>query len=316
MSGDDAFSITDLLAERHPGFTCSRRNLVVRRSPAGLYYSKRGWEGGAYGVIIVGTVPLATASAALVNTTVQTAGAGAISATVPVGCGHGQGSISSSVAGDEQPSWLPVRHLAGVLPDGGRLATGLQDGTILIWNLEPKTWHAGGKPKDLDRRDLERMWTELAGEDAIEAHRTVWSLATAPEKAVPFLKEHLRPVPALDNTQVQRWIADLDSDAFAVREEARRRLQEMGDVAHARLRQALQEKPSLELRRNIEMLLSSPRRMSPEELRQIRAITVLEQIGDAAARRVLQRLTEGAAEARQTREAKAALQRLKQGSPR
>lgn len=196
------------------------------------------------------------------------------------------------------------------------MATGLQDGTILIWNLEPKTWHAGGKPKDLDRRDLERLWTELAGEDAIEAHRAVWSLATAPEKAVPFLKEHLRPVPALDNTQVQRWIADLDSEQFPVREAASKKLASFAERAEPALHRALEGKPSLEARKRLQALYADAEAAggglvrSAKVLRTLRAIRVLEQIGTAEAQQVLETLASGDAAARTTRQAKEALRRL------
>jgi hypothetical protein len=49
---------------------------------------------------------------------------------------------------------------------------------------------------------------------------------------------------------------------------------------------------------------------SGDSLRMLRAIEVLEHIGTAEARELLQKLVEGAPEARLTREAKAALQRL------
>ena len=51
-------------------------------------------------------------------------------------------------------------------------------------------------------------------------------------------------------------------------------------------------------------------RRSSDSLRQIRAIKVLEHLNTADARGLLQELGEGAPEARLTREAKAALQRL------
>ncbi len=47
-----------------------------------------------------------------------------------------------------------------------------------------------------------------------------------------------------------------------------------------------------------------------EYLRQLRAIEVLECIGTAEARRVLEAISQGATEARLTQEAQAALQRL------
>ncbi len=114
-----------------------------------------------------------------------------------------------------------------------------------------------------------------------------------------------------DAPRIRRLIADLDSEQFTVREAAVKELEKLDDAAFALLRQALKNKPSLELRRRIEPLLSVPWLVqAPEKLRQIRAVTVLEQSGDAEARKVLERLAGGAAEARQTREAKAALQRL------
>ena len=50
--------------------------------------------------------------------------------------------------------------------------------------------------------------------------------------------------------------------------------------------------------------------ITSEHLRALRSVEVLEMIGTAAARKVLQNLASGAAEAEQTRKAKAALGRL------
>lgn len=58
------------------------------------------------------------------------------------------------------------------------------------------------------------------------------------------------------------------------------------------------------------MLNLPPIVRSPENLRRIRAIEVLEHIGTADARAVLQSLAKGAAESRSTQEAKTALERL------
>ena len=54
---------------------------------------------------------------------------------------------------------------------------------------------------------------------------------------------------------------------------------------------------------------------SPEELQLLRALEVLEMIGTAEARKVLERLARGAEECDLTREAKAALERLGQRPP-
>jgi hypothetical protein len=190
------------------------------------------------------------------------------------------------------------------------------DGTVLIWDLEPKTWQAGLVVKDLAPRDLERLWADLADEDAAKAHQAVWTLVAVPAKAVAFLKERLRPTAALDGKQVQRLIVDLDSPVFAVREEAHKKLTSFGEQAEPALRQALESKPSLEVRKRLETLHTDAELAgrglvrSTELLRTLRAIRVLEHIGDREARQVMQKLAAGDPATRSTRQAKEALQRV------
>jgi RNA polymerase sigma factor (sigma-70 family) len=191
-------------------------------------------------------------------------------------------------------------------PDGRSVATGHDDTNILLWDMAPET----RRKRALKADDLDSLWSDLAGTDAARAYRAAGTLIACAEHSVPYLRRRLTPI-AEPSPRLRRLIADLDSEQFAVREAARKELRNLGDAAHPALRQALKDKPSLELRKNIQSLLPDTFVVrSPEKLRQIRAIMVLEQIGDTAARRLLQRLTEGTAEARQTREAKAALQRL------
>jgi hypothetical protein len=207
------------------------------------------------------------------------------------------------------------------LPDGDRLATGLRDGTVLIWDLDRKRWQTGMDVKDLDRRDLEALWSDLAGDDGGKAHRAVWTLVAGPSKSVPFLKERLHPVPAIDAKQLQRLIADLDSPQFAVREAAGKKLASFGEQAERALRQARAGKLSLEVRKRLETLLADAEMAgrgivrSPEVLRALRAIRALEQIGTREAREVLQTLAAGDPAARPSRQAKEAVGRLPHRTP-
>ena len=84
----------------------------------------------------------------------------------------------------------------------------------------------------------------------------------------------------------------------------------MGDIAEAALRAALNANSSAEKRRRVEDLL---KRLdaSEELLRGMRAVGVLESLGTAEAQQMLQALAQGAAEARLTREATAALERAR-----
>jgi hypothetical protein len=80
------------------------------------------------------------------------------------------------------------------------------------------------------------------------------------------------------------------------------------------LRKALAGDPPLEVKRRLEVLLEKMEGVSlpPETLRSVRAVEVLEYIGTAEARAIVERLArDGVAEARLTRETAAALRRMK-----
>jgi WD40 repeat protein len=193
-------------------------------------------------------------------------------------------------------------------PDGARLVSGLMDSTILVWDVA-----ALPRQPALEVRadEVDGLWKDLAGADAFKAHQAVWRLAATPEKTVPFLKEHVPAAAEVDAEKVRRWIADLDSEEFAVRAAAVKELERLGDRAAPALREALAGKPSAEVRKQAEELLASLRLVrSPEVLQRLRAVQVLERIGSPEARRLLEALARGAPAARETREAKASLERL------
>jgi RNA polymerase sigma factor (sigma-70 family) len=200
-------------------------------------------------------------------------------------------------------------------PDGTKLASGQWDSTALIWDVSaarPKL-----PAKNLALRDLERLWADLKDADAPKAHAALWTLAGAPDQALPFLQEHLRPVPRVVAERLRRLLADLDADDFAQREEASRELTKLGIEVEPALRRLIDGKPALEVRRRVEALLCElpcQTAMTPDALRQLRAIQVLEQIGSAEARQILSVLAEGAPAVPATRDAKAALTRLAAGA--
>jgi hypothetical protein len=106
-------------------------------------------------------------------------------------------------------------------------------------------------------------------------------------------------------------LADLDSEQFAVRDAAAQELEGMGSQIEPTLRRLLESKPSLEVRKRVLAIQEKQRGVpTAATLRALRAIRVLEAIGTAEARQMLEKLVMGAPTARQTREAKAALQRL------
>jgi WD40 repeat protein len=196
-------------------------------------------------------------------------------------------------------------------PDGKALASGSADTTALLWDVTGMPFERRGLPLDDER--LQSLWKDLAGKDAGKAFDAIGLLTAAPEQAVPLLKNKLRPAPEpAERRHVAQLIADLDSEDFAVREKAMEQLRQLGERAEPGLREALKNKPALEARKRIEELLEGVRAaaVSPDNLRHLRAVEVLEHIGTPEAREVLKKAADGAAAARLTREAKASLERL------
>jgi hypothetical protein len=119
------------------------------------------------------------------------------------------------------------------------------------------------------------------------------------------------PVPNAEAKQIGRWLADLGSDRFEVRQKATEALERVELLAEPAIQEALKANPPLEARQRLERLLD---RLDPakcgERQRLLWCVELLEQIGIPAAREVLTSLAGGADGARLTREAKEALKRL------
>jgi hypothetical protein len=143
-------------------------------------------------------------------------------------------------------------------------------------------------------------------------------LADAPDEALPFLRARVKPYPTAPADVMRKLLADLDGESFERRETATKRLKELGLQAEPALRAALRARPSLEQKKRIESVLAAleetPQPPALEELRQLRAIIVLERIGSSEARRVLEELANGSESARRTRQALMALACLRKSS--
>jgi hypothetical protein len=192
--------------------------------------------------------------------------------------------------------------------NGKRLISASGDTTALVWDL------IGGGSASLSAAGRDACWLDLADKDAAKAYRAVCRLIAAPADALTLLRPRLKPVDGVDARRIERWIADLDADVFSVRDKATAELRKLGELAEPALRKILASRPSLELRRRVQSLLDDIAqhqwRPTPELLRQLRAVEVLERLGTPEARKLLETLAGGAAGARQTREARAAVQRL------
>ncbi len=235
--------------------------------------------------------------------------------------GNGEGGTSAirlwELSSGRVRALLEGAHAQGICslafsPDGTLLASGGVDRLIMVWDMTGR--RTGGLPPKirLAPDELNALWESLADQDPRKAYRAVQTLCGSPGPAVSLLREHLHPAPAIDERGIDRWIADLDSDQFEVRQKAYRHLRELGNAAEPALRKTFAGKLSVEQRLRIkELLQEADPTHFPQRLRELRAVEVLEHVGTAEAQAVLKTLAAGAVDARLTREAKASLERMR-----
>jgi hypothetical protein len=237
---------------------------------------------------------------------------------------------------------LPITAFSG---DGRLLATASHDGTITIWEIASWTVRAQFKsphegttalaftpagqllcggidttvlacdirpPRVPASVSIDSAWNDLAAWEAGTSFRSEGRFLAAPAQTVKLFAEKVQPVAALDPTRIRRLLADLGSDVFAVREAASKALHGLDEQAIPYLEATLKSAGSLEVHLRAKRILEQKQRaaITSEHLRQIRAVMVLERIGDGASKNLLTRWAGGPAGALLTLEASAALKRL------
>lgn len=200
------------------------------------------------------------------------------------------------------PSEALIFSPSGLLAAGSRGAARLWD-----WRASPS------KPlRPLTDKELERLWSELGSVDAAAGHRAIVALSSVPEQAEKLLEQRLRPVEPVTAKELDRLVEELDDKKFAVRQRSEERLTLLAEAAKPALQVALVNKLSPEMKQRVEKLLAKLEELPPPEwLRFCRGVEVLEYLGTAEARGMLERLAQGMPGATKTEEAQAALRRLK-----
>lgn len=157
-----------------------------------------------------------------------------------------------------------------------------------------------------NEKELESLWLALGDENVKQAYDALERLVQAGDKGVPFLAAKLTS--SLEEGPVRNLIARLDNSAFWEREAASQELERMGAAAAAAVRQALETKPSLEVRVRLERLLiiweEGPMfgSDSAQHRRVLRSIQALERVGTPRARGVLETMASGYRSARWVKE--------------
>jgi hypothetical protein len=167
----------------------------------------------------------------------------------------------------------------------------------------PNVRAAADKPlPKLTAQDLPKIWADL-GEHDDEACKLKFQhqerMIQVPDLVIPFLRERLKAAKGLDRSGIPEAIADLDSNDFSTREKAMKRLESLGGLALPLLEQKLKEKDlSLEMQNRLKRLVQGAQStegkgLSADDLRAVRAVFVLQAIGSADARAILQTLARG-----------------------
>jgi WD40 repeat protein len=181
-------------------------------------------------------------------------------------------------------------------PNGNSLVTGIEDGSVLIWDLNSP---AAARPQrtQLSRDELEKRWLRLGyGFDSRRGNHGIDErtndMAEGGDLTVAFLQEQLLDpeLPKKDQELARRLAAPLADPDPAVRAQAIQELAAWGNDAWLAVKEAAEAPASPEMLGRIERVLLHNleyRRSSHG------AIDVLKLIGSPRARRLLAKLAEG-----------------------
>ena len=196
-------------------------------------------------------------------------------------------------------------------PDSKTVVTGSADTTAVVWAGDRYIKAPTVQSVQLEAKQLDALWQELAGEPN-NAYQARIQLATAPKQTLAMLLKKVKPTAGVDLKEIEKLIADLESNQFEVREKANTELEKLGELAQPALQKVLDSQLSLETRQRVERILEklTGQAPPPEVLRNIRAVQLLEQMASPEAKQLLQALAKGAPGDKLTRQAEAALKRL------
>jgi hypothetical protein len=166
-----------------------------------------------------------------------------------------------------------------------------------------------GKLSEADEGDL---WTGLSSSNLFRRRYVTKALTAHAEQAVALVEAKVKPAPVAARQRVLELIKQLDDDDFQRRDAAQKELRGDAFRFEPLLRDTIQASAAGEIRNRVTFILNGIKDQPPSAdlLADLRGIELLETLGTSTARKLLESLAAGAAQARTTVEAGLALQRM------
>jgi DNA-binding beta-propeller fold protein YncE len=229
-----------------------------------------------------------------------------------VGCFDRSIRVLNLLTGEELPPLVAHTSPVGALrftADGKSLVSIDHDGTRMVWSVSRIVGQANFKPPKLNAEELTEVWNDLAESDVFRTYRAMRLLSANSAQTLPFLEQRVKAIPAGDTGQINQLLQDLQNQNAGVRRHAMSELRKHGEAALGALNSIGEDQRH---NRPIQVMIAKLERQlaSPDRQRAIKAVQILEKIGDDGAKQQLEKLSQGAAGARLTVDAKAALERL------
>ncbi len=196
--------------------------------------------------------------------------------------------------------------------DGQALVSASADTTILVWDWKKKLPKVSEKV-DLSAERVAQLWQDLQASDPQRAYLAIQVLLRSPGRAIELLKTRALADNKIDRHQFKQWIAELDDDRFAVRENAMKELIDSGELAEAALRDSLAGGLSLEAAGRVTRVLDKLPVAAPHPttLAALRSLELLELMNTPEARTLIEEMSRDAGDPIRKREAELTLKRVK-----
>jgi len=188
--------------------------------------------------------------------------------------------------------------------DGTKMVASDTSVGIYFWNLFPHALKGDGS---LTAVEIKEHWQTLRELPAQPAWQSMSVLISHPAITIHFMGENLKP--RSFERRASELIDDLNHKVFARREQAEKELLSMGKGIEPFLREAAQSN-LLEQSRRAKKLLEALPEFDLHQIRNIRAVEVLERIGSKDAKALIERLAKGPEDDPLAKEARQSIQRF------